>query len=118
MLLSVKVSCRGFNFLVRQSICPCPPAPPLFFFFEVTCFTSLTKSGVFRGGGGTGSTPYTAVFFFCLVCKCVRAYTRIVCLYSARFLEDIPFKKIQKNKKKNKGSMAINSFKKTMENNA
>lgn len=45
--------------------------------------------------------PYTAVFFFCLVCKCVRAYTRIVCLFSARFLEDIPFKKnLKKGKKK------------------
>lgn len=65
--------------------------------------------------------PYAAVLFFCLMYKCVLVCAHLLfCLYFDRILEDIPLKKRKKKKKikKNKGSMAINSFKKTMENSA
>lgn len=83
---------------------------------------SPAKSNRACWGGQQLHAPYTAVLFFCLMRKCALVCAHLFCLYFDRILEDIPLKKKKKNEKKmikkNKGSMAINSFKKTMENSA
>lgn len=90
-------------------------SPPPSDIFKVTRFTSLIK----RVGGQRLHAPYTAVLFFCLMCKCARKRTLVVLSVLWQNSWRYTFKKNKKIKKlKNKGLMAINSFKKTMENNA
>lgn len=76
--------------------------PPSSSFFEVTCFTSLTKSGVFfLGWGGTPAQRLTQPCSSSALCASVCVCTHLLCVCTLPdFLKIYLLEKFEKKKKK------------------